>query len=184
LRTGIAAVIIVILALTTAMGFRVLRVTRAAKAIPIYPGAQEAGGRTRYLPRVLSWDDRSSARVERVFALPDTTPVATIARHANVALAQQGWYLVTPEELQRIANPQVVVWQREPDERLDLMKLWPDPNMTADQRLYGGIFPAQFLDAPLVVEWSWALGGPRSTRSAPVQRLEVRTPPPPRPRND
>lgn len=182
MRIGIAAAVIVILAVATAMGFRVLRVSRAANAIPVYPGAREAGGRTRYLPRLLSWDDRSSARVERVFALPDNPSLATIARHANVTLEPQGWYLVMPEELQRIENPQVVVWQRDPDERLDLMKLWPLPDMTPEQRLYGGVFPAQFLGAPLVVEWSWALGGPRSARPAPIPPPGLRRPPPPRPR--
>ena len=176
MRTGIAAVLIVMLAVAAPMGMRVLRVNRAREAIPVYPGAREGGGRIRYLPRLLSWDDRSSARVDRVFALPDTTPLSTIALHANVALAQQGWYLVAPEELERFANPQVVVWQRDPDERLDLMKLWPDANLTRDQRLYGGIFPAQFLTAPLVIEWSFAIGGPRSPRPTGVRAPEVRTP--------
>ena len=176
MRTFIAAAFIVILALAAWMGVRVLRVNRAAMAIPVYPGAREGGGRTRHLPRLLSWDDRSSARVDRVFALPDTMPLSTIARHANVTLADQGWYLIAPEELERFANPQVVVWQRDPDERLDLRKVWPEANMTPEQRLYGGVFPSQFLTAPLVVEWSFTIGGPRSPRAAAVQAPEVRKP--------
>ena len=176
MRTGIAALLIVMVAVAASMGMRVLRVNRAGEAIPVYPGAREGGGRTRYLPRLLSWDDRSSARVDRVFAIPDTTPLATIALHANVTLAQHGWYLVAPDELEHFANPQVVVWQRDPEERLDLMKLWPDANMTPDQRLYGGVFPAQFLTAPLVIGWTWALGGPRSPRPTGVRAPQVRIP--------
>ena len=182
MRNVIAAVFIIVLALAASMASRVLRVSRAAKAIPVYPGAQEGGGRTRYLPRLLSWDDRSSARVDRVFALPDTAPLSTIARHANATLAQHGWYLVAPDELERFANPQVVVWQRDPDERLDLMKVWPVANMTPEQRLYGGIFPAKFLSAPLVIQWSFAIGGPRSPSPTPVRPPEVRIPGAPAPR--
>jgi hypothetical protein len=158
---------------------RVVRVTRAAAAIPVYPGARESGGRTRYLPHLLSWDDRSSARVQRVFALPENTDLITIARHADTTLARRGWYLLTPDDLTRSGNPQVVIWQREPDERLDLSQLWPLPFMTPEQRLYGGLFPEEFLNAPLVIEWSWALNGPRSPRPAP--NPVVRIPPPPTP---
>ena len=174
----LAVVVIVGAALAVAAQSRVSRVSKAAKAIPVYPGAREGGGRTRYLPHVLSWDDRSSARVQRVSAFRDPIPLTTIALHANATLARQGWYLTMPEELGRISDPQVIVWQRDPDERLDLTKLWPLSGMTPDQRMYGGIFPAEFLDAELVIEWSWALGGPRSARST-VQALEMRTPPPP-----
>jgi hypothetical protein len=132
------------------------------------------------LPHLLSWDDRSSARVQRVFALPQAASLVTIARHADATLAAQDWYLVTPDDLEGFPNPQVIVWQREPDERLDLTQLWPLGGMTRTERLYGGTFPAEFLDAPLVIEWSWALGGPRSLRPAPPPRAIVR--PPPRPR--
>lgn len=34
---------------------------------------------------------------------------------------------------------------------LDLEPLWPLPGMTRAQRLYGKIFPAEFLDAPRVI---------------------------------
>lgn len=180
-RTVLTVVLVLLVAVGAALVTRIVRVTNAAAAIPEYPGAREAGGRTRYLPHLLSWNDRSSARVQRVFALPAEMPLASIAREANASLARDGWYLVTPEDLGRIADPQVIVWQREPDERLDLTKLWPLPPMTPTQRLYGGIFPAAFLDAPLVIEWSWALGGPRVPRVAPDQSTVVRTPPPPRP---
>lgn len=177
---AIAVVGIVALAITALS--RVARVKRAAAAIPVYPGTREAGGRTRYFPHVLSWDDRSSARVQRLFALPRATSIVAIARHADATLAPNGWYLVTPDDLERFANPQVIVWQRDPDERLDLSQIWPIEGMTRTQRMYGGIFPAQFLDAPMVIEWSWALGGPRSSRPAPFQRPIVREiPPPPRP---
>ena len=44
-----------------------------------------------------------------------------------------------------------LVWQRDPDERLDLATLWPIDGMSQDARLYGGTFPAAFLDAPLVI---------------------------------
>ena len=178
-RTVLTVGAIVIAALAVAAVYRVVRVTRAADEIPVYPGSREAGGKTRYFPRLLSWDDRSSARVQRIFALPGAIPLSAIARDVNETLAGQGWYMVSPEDLQ-ITHPQVIVWQRDPDERLDLTKVWPLPGITPTQRLYGGIFPAEFLSAPMVIEWSWALGGPRSPRTtAPL--LEVRIPPPPLP---
>jgi hypothetical protein len=177
LRGVLAIVVLGIVALALAAWSRIARVTRAAAAVPVYPGARERGGRTRYLPHVLSWDDRSSARVQRVFALSQATSLLTIARYADATLAAQGWYLVTPDDLEGYANPQVIVWQREPDERLDLTQLWPLGSMTRTERLYGGIFPAEFLDAPLVIEWSWALDGPRSPRPAPPPRPVVRPPP-------
>jgi hypothetical protein len=182
LRGMLAIVVVGVVVLAAAALARIARVTRAAAEIPVYPGARERGGRTRYLPHLLSWDDRSSARVQRVFALSQATSMLTIARHADATLASQGWYLVTPDDLEGFPNPQVIVWQREPDERLDLGQLWPIDGMTRTQRLYGGTFPAEFLDAPLVIEWSWALGGPRSPRPAPPSRPAVRIPPPPQPR--
>jgi hypothetical protein len=181
MRGALGVVVIGVIAVAVAAVSRIVRVTRAASAIPVYPGARESGGRTRYLPHLLSWDDRSSARVQRVFALPENASLITIARHADTTLAARGWYLVTPNDLGRISNPQVIVWQREPDERLDLSQLWPLPFMTPEQRLYGGVFPEEFLDAPLVIEWSWALNGPRSPRPREVQRPFIRPPPPPIP---
>jgi hypothetical protein len=180
-RAALAIVVVGVIALAAVTLSRVVRVTRAAASIPVYPDAREAGGRTRYLPRLLSWDDRSSARVQRVFALQESVSLIVIARHADTTLAARGWYLVTPDDLDRILNPQVVVWQRDPDERLDLSQLWPLPHMTPEQRLYGGVFPREFLDAQLVIEWSWALNGPRSPRPAPVSRAILRPPPPPVP---
>lgn len=103
--------------------------------------------------------------------------MATIGRHADLQLSSDGWYLVTPENLETIREPQVIVWQRDPSERLDLTRLWPVDGMTREQRLYGGVFPAEFLDAPLVIEWSWALGGPRSTRPLIPSKSIVRSPP-------
>lgn len=179
LRGVLAIVVIGIAVLALAAGSRIARVTRASAAIPVYAGAREHGGRTRYLPHLLSWDDRSSARVQRVFAFSQVTSLATIARHADPTLTAQGWYLVTPNNLEGFQNPQVIVWQREPDERLDLTQLWPLSGMTRTERLYGGIFPAEFLDAPLVIEWSWALNGPRSPRPALPPRPAVRPLPPP-----
>jgi hypothetical protein len=183
LLRGISALAVVgIVALAFAAWSRFARVTKAAAAIPVYPGTREAGGRTRYFPRVLSWDDRSSARVQRVFALPQPASLAAVSRHADAMLAPNGWYLVTPDDLERFGSPQVIVWQRNPDERLDLSQVWPVEGMTRTQRMYGGIFPREFLDAPMVIEWSWALGGPRSPRSAPPPQPIVREiPPPPRP---
>ena len=180
LRALLATLAAGIVMLTGAAFWRVARVDRAAAAIPLYPGLREGGGGTRYFPLLMSWDDRSSARLRRVFALSHPLPLSDIGRHAHAALGRNGWYLVSPEDLDRIQNPQVIVWQREPDERLDLTVLWPLPGMTREQRLYGGIFPAEFLDAPLVIEWSWALGGPRSPLIDQPE-LEVRIPPPPRP---
>ncbi len=148
----------------------------------MYPGTREGGGRTRYLPHLLSWDDRSSARVQRMFALPQSMNLVAIAREANATLVAHGWYLVTPDNLERLANPQVIVWQRDPDERLDLTQVWPLEGVTRTQRMYGGVFPAEFLDAPMVIEWSWALGGPRSQRPAPPPSPILREIPPPRPR--
>lgn len=162
MRITLLLLLVVGVVLAVMATFRVNRVKRAAAAIPSYPGATEGGGRVRYFPHLISWDDRSSARVQRVFALPEHQSLGSIARHVNDGLAADGWYLMAPDELHRIENPQVVVWQREPDERLDLTQLWPISGMTREQRLYGGVFPAEFLDAPLVIEWSWALGGPRS----------------------
>lgn len=144
---------------------RVVRVSRAAAAIPVYAGAREGGGRTRYFRHLISWDDPSSARVERVFALPEAVNVVRVARNAEPILLQHGWYRVTPDDFEeRAIEPQVVIWQRDPDERLDLTRLWPLEGMSRTTRLYGGIFPREFLDAPLVVEWSWALGGHRVER--------------------
>jgi hypothetical protein len=181
LRAVLSIVLIAALALAVAASFRIARVNRASAAIPIYAGTREGGGRTRYFPHVIAWDDRSSARVQRVFALSHAMSLATIARHADATLSQRGWYLVTPDDLERIANPQVIVWQRDPDERLDLMQVWPIAGMTRTTRLYGGIFPADFLDAPMVIEWSWALGGARSPRPAPPPSPIVQRPPPPEP---
>lgn len=180
---GMAAAGLVALSLVTWL--RIHRVLRAGAAIPVYPGAREGGGRTRYWPHLLSWDDRSSARVQRVFALPQATSLVTIARHAQTTLTAQGWYLVTPIDFERpmdspaqLTDPPPIVWQREPDERLDLTQLWPLRGLSRAQRLYGGIFPAAFLDAPLVIEWSWALGGPRSPPPAPLRGPAVRPAPP------
>jgi len=169
-RTFLLSAIALAVPLTLAAWWRTARVNRAAAAIPVYPAAREGARHVRYLPIVLSWDDRSSARVRRIFALPKATPLSAIGRHADTALARQGWYLVMPEELYRIQNPQVIVWQREPDERLDLTQLWPLQRMTREQRMYGGIFPAKFLDATQVVEWTWALGGARVPRPSRADR--------------
>jgi len=161
---------------------RMARVSRASAAIPVYAGAREGGGRTRYFPRLISWDDRSSARVQRLFAFRQPMSIIAVARHADETLAKQGWYLVMPDDLVRVANPQIVVWQRDPDERLDLSQVWPLPGLSREARLYGGIFPEEFLDSPMVIEWSWALKGPRSPRPAPPPAPFVREiPPPPRP---
>ena len=170
------------LCLVTIVGvLRIVRVRRSAAVIPVYPGAREGGGRIRYWPRLLSWDDRSSARVQRVFALGEGVSVLDVARSAHPALLARGWYLVTPTDLEGPGDPQVIVWQRDPGERLDLEPLWPLPGMTREQRLYGNIVPADFLDAPRVIGWSWALGGPRSARQVPEPPL-IRRPPLPTPR--
>lgn len=167
LRAVLMISVVAVVALTLAAALRIARVTKASAAIPVYPGARERGGRIRYLPHLLSWDDRSSARVQRLFALSRVTSLVTIARHTDTTLAAQGWYLVAPDDLERILHPQVIIWQRDPDERLDLTQLWPLSGMTRTERLHGGVFPPEFLDAPLVIEWSWALDGPRSPRPAP-----------------
>ncbi len=178
-RVVLAIVLSGTVALTLVVWSRIARVTRAAAAIPVYPGAREGGKRVRYWHHVLSWDDRSSARVDRPFVLR-TTSLLAIARQAQDALVAQGWYLVTPDDLRQVAiDPQVIVWQRGPDERLDLTQLWPVAGMTRTQRMYGGTFPAEFLDAPQVISWSWALGGPRSARPALQGRPIVRPPAPP-----
>jgi hypothetical protein len=175
---GAGAILVIVVAVLGAT--RIVRVRRGEALIPVYPGARGAGGRTRYLPHVLSWDDRSSARVQRLFALSASNDVGTVARTVNGRLTAEGWYLLSPEDL-TLRNPQVIVWQRDPDERLDLMQVWPLPNMTREQRMYGGIFPAEFLDEPLVIEWSWMLGGARSPRPAPPAWPVVHAPPPPPP---
>ena len=170
---------------------RLVRVHQAGRAIPVYPDAREGPRRTRYWPRLVSWDDRSSARVDRIFAVPAGTALLAIARHAADWLAGQGWYLVTPTELAGTQDPQVIVWQRDPEERLDLSQLWPVAGMTRTQRLYGGAFPEAFLDAPVVIGWTWALGGARSPHppgSPPHSIVRVPSAPPrapdtiPRPR--
>jgi hypothetical protein len=182
MRVLLAIVIVCVIGVTVTALLRIVRVNRASAAIPVYPGAREGGGRTRYLPRLLPSDDGGSARVQRLFAFSQPVGLMAIARHAEAKLAAQGWYLVTPDDLERIMNPQVIVWQREPDERLDLSQLWPLEGLTREQRMYGGIFPAEFLDAPLVIEWSWALGGPRSARPSAPSGPILRPIPPPQPR--
>jgi hypothetical protein len=159
---------------------RVVRVHHATGALPVYPGALEGPRHTRYWPRLLSWDDRSSARVDRIFAVPAGTTLLAIGHHAADWLAGQGWYPVTPTDLAGTQDPQVIVWQRDPDERLDLSQLWPVSGMSRTQRLYGGTFPEAFLDAPVVIGWTWALGGPRSPHPpvSPPHSI-VRTPPAP-----
>ena len=181
-RVLLWALVIVITAAAIAALDRVGRVTQGAEAIPIYPDAREGPAQTRYLPRLLSWDERSSARVRRVFALAEPNSLQVIARHADAILAPQGWYLLNEIDLRAVIEPQVIVWQREPDERLDLTKLWPLDGMTREQRLYGNIFPAAFLDEPFVFEWSWMLGGSHAARPAPPSRSIMRPiPPPPMP---
>jgi hypothetical protein len=181
-RMIFTAAAISLIALSLFALLRITRVKREGASIPVYPGAREAGGRVRYFPRFVSWDDRSSARVQRIFALPRAMDLSEIARHADSTLQHAGWYLVSPDDIERIRNPQVIVWQRDPDQRLDLTQLWPVAFLTREQRLYGGIFPKEFLDAPQVIEWSWALGGPRSPRPRPVSPALIRFPPPPPPR--
>lgn len=175
-RVALAIVLGGTVALALFAWSRIARVTEAAATIPVYPGVREAAKHIRYWPQLLSWDDRSSARVDRVFAMSQTTSLLAIARQAQDTLAARGWYLVMPEDLRQVAmDPQVIVWQRDPDERLDLTQLWPVAGMTRTQRMYGGTFPADFLDAPQVIGWSWALGGPRSPRPAPQGRPIVRS---------
>lgn len=167
-------------ALIAASGYAVQRVARVhagRDAIPIYPQAREGPQHSRYWPRLLSWDDRSSARVDRIFALPAGTTLLAVARAAASELGRQNWYLITPSDLLGTHDPQVIVWQRDPDERLDLSQLWPMAGLTREQRLYGGRFPAKFLDEPMVIGWTWSLDGPRSPHppSAPPRPL-VRQP--------
>jgi hypothetical protein len=180
MRRGFLWIIAATVCLVAIVGaLRIVRVRRGAAEIPVYPGAREGGGRIRYWPRLISWDDRSSARVQRVFALDEGISVRDVARDAHPALLAKGWYLVLPTDLEGRGDPQVIVWQRDPDERLDLEPLWPLPGMTREQRLYGSVFPAAFLDAPRVIGWSWALGGPRSARPVAEPPL-IRRPTPPR----
>lgn len=146
--------------------------------LPGFPGTRESRGRTRYLPHLLAWSDRSSARVQRVCTSPgDQYGHGCPPRCRDACGAGLGSR--DPRGAREHRDLQVIVWQRELDERLDLTQLWPLSNMTRRQRLYGGIFPAEFLDAPLVIEWSWALGGARSPPPAPPRQPLVRPPPPP-----
>lgn len=160
---------------------RITRVRRGAAEIPVYPGAREGGGRVRYWPRFSPWDDPTSARVLRVFALEQDISLIDVARNAHPALLAKGWYLVMPTALEGPHDPQVIIWQRDPDERLDLQPLWPLPGMTREQRLYGNVFPAEFLDAPRVIGWNWGLRGPRMEKAVPEPPLIRRPPPPPPP---
>ncbi|HZD40584.1 MAG TPA: hypothetical protein VE131_07670 [Terriglobales bacterium] len=168
------ALALMVIAVVIACGYgvrRVLRVNTASNEIPVYSEAREGPSYRRFWPRLLSWDDRSSARVDRIFALPKGTTLLAVARAAAAGLASRDWYLVSPSDLRGTHDPQVIVWQRDPDERLDLIQLWPDPYITREQRLYGGRFPRTFLDEPMVIGWTWYLGGPRSPRplAAPTQ---------------
>lgn len=158
---------------------RVLRVHDGRTAIPVYPQSREGPQHARYWPRLLAWDDSASARVDRMFAVPAQTSLLAVARYENAALVARGWYLVSPSDLAAIRDPQVIVWQRDPDERLDLNMLWPVEGMTPTQRLYGGRFPESFLGERAVIGWTWSLGAPRSAHpSASPSRAIVRTPPP------
>lgn len=159
-------------------GLRVARVRRAAEGMPLHPGARQGAQDIRYFPRLLSMDDRSSARVRRIFSLAEDASLGVVARTAQASLASNGWYLVDPPDLALMEEPQVIVWQRDPDERLDLVRLWPVPNMTREQRLHGGLFPPNLLDAPMVFEWTWALGGPRAHRPVPYSPRTLVSPPP------
>lgn len=169
------------LLIAATVAFRVIRVQRGAAEIPIVPGTREGPRHTRYWPRVISWDDRSSSRVDRVFVAAAGTTLLAAARGAADSLERRGWYLVTPDDLSLRQDPQVIVWQRDPDERLDLSQLWPVPGMSREQRLYGGRFPAAFLDEPVVIGWSWSLDGPRSARPIPPRGRAIVQPPPPPP---
>src|SRR5579859_2182321 len=91
---------------------RFARVRREGNAIPVYPAAREGPRHARYLPMLLSWDDRSSARVDRIFAVPAGTTLLAVARHAADSLARRGWYLATPTDLAGTQDPQVIIWQR------------------------------------------------------------------------
>jgi hypothetical protein len=143
---------------------RVVRVNAGGAEIPVYPQAREGPIYRRYWPKLLAWDDRSSARVDRIFAVPAGTTLLAVARAAAPGLDKGGWYLVTPSVLQGTYDPQVIVWQRDPHERMDLTQLWPVEGLTREQRMYGGRFPAEFLDEPMVIGWTWSRGGPRSSR--------------------
>lgn len=160
-----SATLLIVVAVSAA---RVHRVQAGLREIPITTVGQAGPIYTRYWPRLLAWDDRSSARVEQLVAMPAGTTLLRLAGDATASLEQRGWYLMTPLPREAKNDPQVIVWQRDPDERLDLTQLWPLAGMTAEQRLYGGRFPAAFLDKPVVVEWTWSLGGPRSARAAAV----------------
>jgi hypothetical protein len=108
--------------------------------------------------------------VQRVFALPQAITLFTIARRADATLAAQGWYLLMPDDLdERFSNPQVIVWQREPDQRLDLTQLWPLSGMSRTERLYGGTFPPEFLDARCAAR-------PVTTTTAPARSSARRAP--------
>lgn len=161
---------------------RLIRVHDASRKIPVYSNAQEGPRQMRYWPHLLSWDDQSSARVDRIFAVPAGTTLLAVARHAANALSMQGWYLVTPDDLEGTQDPQIIVWQRDPEERLDLSQLWPVSGMSRTQRLYGGTFPKEFLDAPVVIGWTWALAGPRSVRRLILPHRSIVRPPPSPPR--
>lgn len=181
-RLLLATLVVLVVGVGIMAVLRITRIAKAAAAIPLYRGAREGGGRTRYFPHLISWDDRSSARVQRVFALPESISLRTVATAANASLEQRGWYLVAPDHLEQFENPDVVIWQRDPDERLDLSVMWPVRGISREQRLYGGVFPPEFLDSPLVIEWSWSLGGPRLSRPVPIPGPSIRIVPPPRPR--
>ncbi len=176
------AIVLIVASATVTATHRLIRVRHGGDAIPGYPGAREGPRRTRYWPRLLAWDDRSAARVDRIVAVPAGTTLLDVARHAADSLAAHGWYLVTPDDLAGKGDPQVIVWQRDPDERLDLGQLWPVNGMSRTQRLYGGIFPETFLDEPVVIGWTWALGGPRSARPrfTPPRVIVPMAPAPPR----
>ena len=178
MRLTLVVVAAILLLLGVVATRRFVKVRHGHDSVPVYPGAREGPAHTRYLPRVLSWDDRSSARVDRVFALPRGTTLLAVARHAADSLATHRWYLATPSDLAGPRDPQVVVWQRDPDERLDLVQLWPVDGMSRTARMYGGRFPEAFLDEPVVIGWSWALGGPRSARPLAAPTRAIVSPPP------
>src|SRR5437899_12719874 len=96
MRLAIWITIALVLVAAVPVTRRMIRVRRAGDAIPLYAGAREGPRQTRYWPRLLSWDDRSSARVDRIFAVPAGTTLLAIARHAADSLAPRRWYLVTP----------------------------------------------------------------------------------------
>ena len=100
----------------------------------------------------------------RVLALPERVPLGTVARHGQAGLAAKGWYLADPAAIDPAHDPQIIIWQRGSKERLDLQVAWPVAGMSREQRGYGGLIPAEFLDAPLVVQWDYMLGGPMLNR--------------------